>query len=147
MPKLIITFCFLCITNSIFSQPESDLEIQKEWDTYRLMIFSGAQKILSPPKEGLWSIATSWNENWPSNWRHASPSGIEKKGEWTILSGRLSLEEGDWILRDAYRQEGNKIKCIRRFEWTGEETLEEATLSIRWVVDKIGTKAFLPGIT
>jgi hypothetical protein len=38
------------------------------------------------------------------------------------------------------------IRCIRRFEWTGDETLEKVTLSVRWKVEGDLLQAFLPGI-
>lgn len=102
--------------------------------------------VLTSPQEGLWSIATEWKDNWPSNWQHATIQKTTQSDEWTIVKGKLSLPEGDWLLRDAYRKENGLIKCIRRFEWKGKQTLDHVTLSVRWKVDVINTEAFLPGI-
>ncbi len=104
------------------------------------------EPIITTPTEGLWSIATDWKKEWPSNWQHASPTKLETSGDWKILTGTLELPEGKFELRDAYRVEGNRVKCIRRFEWKGEKTLEKVTLSVRWKIDAQKPSAFLPGI-
>jgi hypothetical protein len=56
------------------------------------------------------------------------------------------LPGGKWLLQDAYREENGMVKCIRRFEWQGKETLENITLSVRWRVRGDKLKPFLPGI-
>lgn len=104
------------------------------------------QEIFNVPSEGLWSIATAWEKEWPANWKHANPSKFEQSGDWQILSGELELPQGHFLIRDAYRIEGNKIKCVRRFEWKGEQTLDSITLSVRWQVKAQKPNAFLPGI-
>ncbi|WP_346820800.1 hypothetical protein [Rapidithrix thailandica] len=98
------------------------------------------------PEEGLWSIATQWRQNWPTAWQHAQATEIEQNDEWLIVKGKLLLPQGEWNLRDAYRQEEGRVKCIRRFEWKGKETLENITLSVRWKVPSREVEAFLPGI-
>jgi hypothetical protein len=102
--------------------------------------------LLSAPEEGLWSISTSWQDRWPGSWRHASPTSVEQLEEWHILKGKISLPQGDWQLQDAYRQEGQRVRCIRRYEWTGKQPLDSVTLAIRWQVHATGAKGFLPGI-
>ena len=146
MQKTLLLSILQCIAMTIFSQATTELEVEKSGTTYQVSILSAQKKLLSAPEEGLWSIATEWNEDWPADWHHASPTQLKRVGDWTILSGNISLPEGDWELRDAYREEGGKIKCIRRFEWKGEEPLEKITLSVRWAINQIGAKAFLPGI-
>ncbi len=106
----------------------------------------GNQNSIEVPDDGLWSIATKWENDWPAGWEHASPIKVEQSGDWQIVSGELELPQGKFLLRDAYRPEGNRIKCIRRFEWKGKETLETATLSVRWKIDAKKPEAFLPGI-
>jgi len=103
-------------------------------------------KFISIPNDGLWSIATAWENQWPTNWMHTNPSKYQQIGDWQVVTGELALPEGKFLLRDAYRSEGNRVKCIRRFEWKGTKTLEKATLSIRWRIDGQKPKAFLPGI-
>ncbi len=86
-----------------------------------------------------------WSD-WPVDWRHARPDSTWTMDEWQCFSGRIRLPEGDWILQDAYRREGGRIRCIRRFHWTGREVLDHITLSVRWQVPTTGVMAFLPGI-
>ncbi len=104
------------------------------------------ENMISAVDEGLWSIATAWENDWPANWQHASASHVHQSGDWQILTGTMKLPEGHFDLRDAYRSEGNRIKCIRRFVWRGKEPLDKVTLSVRWKVDAKKPQAFLPGI-
>jgi hypothetical protein len=122
------------------------LSIGTAAEHYRVSIKEGERSGLQSPAEGLWSIATDWQEEWPANWQHAQPLSLQEVGEWKILSGKLSLPEGDWLLRDSYQVEAGKIKCIRRFEWKGKQVLEKVTLAIRWQVPNGQAKPFLPGI-
>ena len=122
------------------------LNIQEKDGDYSVSIESDQGEKLTMPSDGLWSIATNWKDDWPADWHHARPQAVQKSGDWTILSGTIKLQEGDWHFQDAYRQEGGRIKCIRRFEWHGEQALEKVTLSIRWKVNSNNVQAFLPGI-
>ena len=102
---------------------------------------------ISAPDEGLWSVATCWENDWMCDWKHADPQSVEKIGEWTVLSGEMSFDSGDLILRDSYRQirEG-LVQCVRRYEWTGSETLPDVTLSVRWKMAGENMMPCLPGI-
>lgn len=102
--------------------------------------------VVTAPDEGLWSIATAWENDWPAGWRHASPSKTEQSGDWQIISGELVLPQGAWKIRDAYRLEKGMVKCIRRFEWTGKQPIDSITLSVRFRVAGEMLQAFLPGI-
>lgn len=102
--------------------------------------------LLQSPEEGLWSIAFGWEDNWPTDWKHAMIESWEQVDEWKIVKGKLEMEEGQWELRDAYRVEGNRIKCIRRFEWKGKEKLDKVSLSARWQVPSGQTEVFMPAI-
>lgn len=104
------------------------------------------KSVITAPAEGLWSIATAWENDWPANWHHASPSKVELSGDWKIISGEMVLPQGTWKIRDAYRIENGLVKCIRRFEWTGKQALDSVTLSVRFKVEGSGLQAFLPGI-
>jgi len=100
------------------------------------------------PEDGLWSVAIAWADGWPSEWRHAQPTEVKKVGEWTLVSGQVSLPGGVLRLRDAYRLQGPLIQGVRRFEWAGKEPLRRATLSVRWIASgAMGAKPFLPGIS
>ncbi len=104
------------------------------------------QPFIHAPSDGLWSIATGWENEWPTDWKHASPTKFEQSGDWQILSGTMDLPQGQFFIRDAYRKEKNRVKCVRRFEWKGKQTLDSITLSVRWQVKAKTPKAFLPGI-
>lgn len=102
---------------------------------------------ISAPDEGLWSVSTGWENDWMCDWKHADPQTVEKSGEWTVLSGKMSFDSGDLILRDSYRQirEG-LVQCVRRYEWTGTKTLPDVTLSVRWKMAGESMMPCLPGI-
>ena len=103
--------------------------------------------IIDPPCEGLWSIATGWENDWMTDWSHANPTHIEYLDNWTILTGSIILPEGEMLLRDSYSEVDNGlIKCVRRFEWKGLDTLRDATLSVRFRMKGKQLKPFLPGI-
>lgn len=137
-------FAFLCGILILFSANGQTIKLQVE---NNLPVFkTDNNELISVPDEGLWSIATVWKNDWPADWKHASPNKFEQSGDWQIFTGTLELPEGNFELRDAYRPEGNRIKCVRRFEWKGKKTLDRITLSVRWKIDAQKPKAFLPGI-
>lgn len=135
----------LFMLNSQMSQAQT-LTIIPDGKTYQIRLEQEGRVLLTSPSEGLWSIATQWKKDWPAQWWHAQPDSYEEQGPWKILSGQIQLPSGILKLQDAYRQEEGRIKCIRRFEWAGEEALKTATLSARWIVPATQTQAFLPGI-
>ena len=103
--------------------------------------------VVSAPEEGLWSVATGWKDDWMCEWKHADPQKVEKSGEWTVLSGKMSFDRGDLLLRDSYRQiRSGLVQCVRRYEWTGTETLPYVTLSVRWKMTGERMMPCLPGI-
>jgi hypothetical protein len=110
-------------------------------------VLIGEKVMLRSPGEGLWSVATAWKDGWPADWQHARPKKVEKTGDWTTVSGFLSLPQGRLDLADSYRPEGELVRCIRRFAWHGKEPLSTCTLSVRWVIPgAINVKPLLPGI-
>lgn len=113
----------------------------------RVEITSSGKVFVTSPAEGLWSVATDWSDGWPSGWVHGSPAGVERSGDWTIISGKLDLPGGAMEVRDAYRLEGGVMRGVRRWTWTGKETLPRATLSVRWIVPgAVNAKPMMPGI-
>lgn len=143
MKSFLQVIFFAVIATSTFAQ---DVIILKTGDNYSVSVQNNNKVLLTSPDEGLWSIATSWENNWPAKWLHARITEVKDIGEWKEVTGKISMPEGDWILKDYYRKEGNKIKCIRRFTWEGDKTLEKITLSVRWKVSSSDAKPFLPGI-
>ena len=105
------------------------------------------ETVITAPDEGLWSVATGWENDWMCSWAHADPQKVEKSGEWTVLSGKMSLAGGELLLRDSYRQiRDGLVQCVRRFEWNGSETLEGVTLSVRMKMAGERMMPLLPGV-
>ena len=103
--------------------------------------------VVMAPEEGLWSVAAGWQDDWMCDWRHADPQKVEVVGDWTVLSGKMSFAGGELILRDSYRQiRKGLVQCVRRYEWTGTETLPHVTLSVRWNMPGERMMPCLPGI-
>lgn len=135
----LITSC-LAVPLFVFSQSIS-------FEGYSPQISYEEQTLISPASEGLWSIATGWENDWMTDWNHANPTHIEYLDNWTILTGSIVLPEGEMLLRDSYIVlDDGLIKCIRRFEWKGPDTLHNATLSVRFRVKGNNLKPLLPGI-
>lgn len=104
-------------------------------------------QLLTVPEEGLWSISTEWQQDWMQGWKHAAPEKMERSGKWTILSGRMEFPQGTLLLRDAYREEeGGRVRCRRRFEWQGNDTLPHVNLSVKLRLKGEKMQAFMPGI-
>ncbi len=107
--------------------------------------WSCGQFVVTPPAEGLWSIATAWRDGAPAEWRHVRAVTCERTGEWTILSGELACRGGRWLLRDAYRVEDDLLHCIRRYEWTEGPALDSVMLGIRWQLPHVRCGLFCRG--
>lgn len=104
-------------------------------------------KLLTVPDDGLWAIATDWKNDWMDGWKYARPEKMEKSGDWIILSGKMCFPQGTLYLRDAYREEKNGlVRCRRRYEWVGTDTLPHINLSVRLRLDGEKMQAFMPGI-
>ncbi|NLH43452.1 MAG: hypothetical protein GX448_16550, partial [Planctomycetes bacterium] len=113
----------------------------------RVEVRSGDRVLFQSPDEGLWSITTGWKDGWPEGWRHAAVQGVERLGDWTIVSGAIEVPQGRLELRDSYRVEGGLVRGVRRFTWTGKEPLPQCTLSVRWLAPGAkNAKPLLPGI-
>lgn len=145
-----LTALFFLTVGSAALTSEADFSwrICSENDAYRVELLdgAGAQRMTSPT-EGLWSIAFGWENKEPSDWRHvpATEKKTLENGS-VVLSGRLPVEGGELVLRDIYSQENGLLKCQRRFEYHGDKTLENVTLSVRFVYHAAGPVPFLPGI-
>ncbi len=127
------------------SAPITWVRVVQQGDSRRVEIGSDHDALLVSPPEGLWSISCGWDD-WPTDWRHASPVAVEHAGEWTILRGSIAVPGGVWELRDAYRPWGRTVKCVRRFTWTGKEKAKRSTLSVRFRAATEKAAVLLPGI-
>ena len=111
-----------------------------------VVYFTDGKDTLRTPSEGLWSVATGWKDGWMCDWTHAKVASVSSMGDWTILKGVARIGGGDLELTDSYSltPEG-LVRCIRRFEWKGEDTLRQATLSVRIQEKGNGYSLFAPG--
>ncbi|MBQ2007680.1 MAG: hypothetical protein II236_03285, partial [Alistipes sp.] len=120
---------------------------QLTFENSRPVISLGGRSVIEAPAEGLWSVATGWQQDWMCGWVHANPTSQEQSGEWTILKGSMQFEQGELLLRDSYRKvSDNLVQCVRRYEWRGEETLSHVTLSVRLQMRGQRMMPCLPGI-
>lgn len=104
------------------------------------------EKFLQSPDEGLWSVGTNWEEEWPSDWKHIKADSVENINGYLILHGKSEFGGGTLLLRDAYKKENGRIKCTRRWEWTGNDTLKKITLSVRFLSPEINNRLLMPGV-
>lgn len=145
----VVHFNIFIVLITIFQSADilaQQLDIRQINGYYNVHVTSENGASISMPAEGLWSIAMGWENDWPENWKHAQALNLITSGDWKILSGTMTLPEGEWHFQDAFRLEKGRIKCVRRFEWNGEKPLEKVTLSVRWKVDSKKVDVFLPGI-
>ncbi|HUV14777.1 MAG TPA: hypothetical protein VMY18_14120 [Acidobacteriota bacterium] len=136
----------LVFTQASAADKLTRLKLVEEDGATRIKILAGDDVALSSPLEGLWSIATAWENGWPANWHHAHPQRVETFGEWTVLEGRIHLESGEWLVLDSYRSVGQVIECVRRFEWRGNTALDRVTLSARFQTPGTGKGVLVPGV-
>jgi len=122
------------------------LKIQAVDLQQQIVLEAQGKVLLTSPIEGLWSIGSGWQDDWPAEWHHASPEKIERQGPWLVVSGKLKTRQGEWILQDGYFVEGRLIRCVRRWTWTGKQVSTKTTLSVRWQVQTAGASMFMPGI-
>lgn len=136
---LSIAFCTL-LTAVLYGQAPTS-------NTQPLTLSLEGKNIITMPQEGVWSIATGWQDDWMTDWVHANPSEVQQAGDWTILLGEIVLPQGKMLLRDAYRKLDNGlVKYVRRFEWQGPDTLHHTTLSVRLQMQGKKMEPLLPGI-
>ena len=128
---LLVGWAGLNLTLGFGQESPTGLKIIEHDGVTRVTIAIGEEKVLGSPPEGLWSIATDWEDRWPSQWRHAHPERVEESGEWTVLQGTIPMSGGEWRVRDAYRPEGSVIRCLRRFEFSKGSRLLSGTLHSR----------------
>ncbi|MEM9720433.1 MAG: hypothetical protein AAGA10_14330 [Bacteroidota bacterium] len=121
------------------------LSAQFSIDSGRVSLKQDEEAILQSPAEGLWSVATAWKDQWPGNWKHIAIQQTQVEGPWTLVSGALVIGGDSLHIRDAYRNRGDYIQVVRRWEWIGDQALDSITLSVRWQVAP-GARALLPGV-
>lgn len=126
-------------------------------NTLQLTVTEGSPRRLSlgvddhvfieSPADGLWSVASGWQNGWPETWAHADPESVCRNGEWIVVTGKLALPGGVIDVQDSYRHEQGLVRGIRRWTWRGQETLPRCTLSIRWSLPgAVQAKPMIPGV-
>jgi len=143
---IVCTLVLALLGRQSFGGPRPRLVVKNDGPYHSVSIALDGRTILKSPAEGLWSIASDWKDRWPAGWAHAHATTVEQTGPWTILKGQLETDAGTWALSDAYRPEGNTIKCVRRFVWQGTQRAERTTLSVRFQCPGKGADILLPGI-
>ena len=121
------------------------LEVTSKNQIYQVQFQDDETVQLFQPAEGLWSVAMDFQDDWPAQWHHGSAEMVKRKGPWLILKGTIKTETGDWLVRDSYIAEGRRIRCVRRWQWTGQEPADKVTLSVRWQVPIPGASVMMPG--
>ncbi len=144
--QLVMATCLSLLTSSVAWSTAPQLRFTRSDSGYAVSVLLDGRAVLTSPAEGLWSVATAWKDGWPADWVHAGPAEMQQVGDWTILTGKLNTKSGVWLLRDAYRMEGDLVQCVRRFTWQGEDTAKHTTLSIRFQCPGKGAAVLLPGI-
>ncbi|MDO5554872.1 MAG: hypothetical protein Q4G68_14035 [Planctomycetia bacterium] len=144
--------CLIILLLCIFSGPTVAIE-NENWSVtgsdatgWSVQLRCQGQPMLQTPEEGLWSVALSWKDNAPDDWHHVKATSHATVGNWHILSGTLDLPQGQLLLRDSWRLEGDLLRCTRRFEYKGTGPVENVTLTVRCRMTGEELDAFLPGI-
>lgn len=108
------------------------------------------QVFLASPEQGVWSIGQQSKGLSALNYTHAHVEQVKKIGDWQVFSGEMVTEQGIWKLRDSCRHITASseilIKCIRRYHWTGQQTLKNVVLSVRWQAPKQYTQVVMPSV-
>lgn len=124
----------------------AELDVEQGRDTGEVRVLCGDKVCLQSPTEGLWSVSMGWQDDWPSDWRHAHVSEVEKVGDWTILRGEIETRQGRWQVSDSYLPRDGVVKCVRRFVWEGKQVAKRCTLSVRFQCPGTGAGVVAPGI-
>jgi len=147
--KIIQKFIFTFLIWSFFIPliiKATGIVVDHEKDGYRVKFQKNDEIILKSDPRGLWKIATEWQDDWPVDWEYFHPQHKIEKKNWIILKGQYNIQGGVIGIQDAYQLLENKIKCTRRYKWTGKEPLEKITITINWQSNAKNNDVLLPGI-
>lgn len=143
-----IAFVLSFFTLTAVDAPASAESISLDLDgaPSRVSVTRDSAVILVSPEEGLWSIATDWQDGRPATWVHGQPSEKAEVGEWRVLSGVVETSGGAWKVSDRYRMRDGLVEGMRRFQWTGDKPIDRCTLSVRFMTPGRGAGVVMPGI-
>ncbi|MCD6347934.1 MAG: hypothetical protein J7L96_10985, partial [Bacteroidales bacterium] len=122
------------------------IRITRSSEGYGIEIIDGDEVFLQSPADGLWTIATDWSERWPSSFVQSSGDSLEQINGYTIIHGSIKFDSGLMILRDFYRMEDGHVRCTRRWQWTGKDTLKNITLTVKYQTPGLSKGVVMPGI-
>lgn len=129
---VVTLLCLLAAFWAVAGEPVPELRVDAAAGVPPVRLLQGDRVLLQSAGGGALVRRVGLRDGWPADWRHAAPQSVEKAGEWTILRGNWTRAAGVARLSDAYRMEKGLVRCNRRFEWHGGETLEKCTLSVRF---------------
>ncbi|EWH09807.1 hypothetical protein DS2_10988 [Catenovulum agarivorans DS-2] len=144
---LVVFASLLCANLHAGEQTINKLTINQQ---KQLQLIEQDQVVLTTPVEGLWSIGHQAKGLSELNYTHANFNKVELVADWQIFSGEMVTDQGTWQLSDSCQQvnefAGALIKCIRRYHWTGQQTLENVVLSVRWQTPQQYTQVVMPSV-
>ncbi|MEL7119061.1 MAG: hypothetical protein AAFO07_06460, partial [Bacteroidota bacterium] len=126
-----------------FKGDHADFHLSKEGVT----VICNDKTLIHSLPNAHWSIGTNWKDAWPNNWHFAKIDSIRSTHRWVLLYGQIEIpRKGSMLVRDAYTLEKGVLKGIRRWQWTGADTLTKATLAIQFMTAGSDKKIYLPGL-
>ena len=124
---------------------ESPLSLTTDDGRFRLTHAEVDQASIRWPAEGAFSIGTGWRDNAPTHWHHGRPDDVERRGEWTIVTGAVQTGDGTWKVRDIYRVTAQgTLQAKRRWQYAGDRPSGPVVLSIRYLIGHQGDSRARP---
>ncbi|MBT3242257.1 MAG: hypothetical protein HN352_03840 [Bacteroidetes bacterium] len=142
--SLLTIFVLYFFSKQITAQ--TSIRISESPAGYGIEISDANELVMKSPPEGLWCIGTEWSDSWPSSLTYSQGDSVEQFNSYSIIHGSLDLKEGTMVFRDAYRMEGERISCTRRWHWTGSDTLKKTTLMVKYETPGFSKGVVMPGI-
>lgn len=148
MKTILLSIALIASMTTFVSAEEQTINVIKKADgKFGVEFKHSSGHIIGSPTEGLWSVSTDWENDWMDNWVHSAPTMQKQFDGWTILSGDMLIHDGVMAITDSYKEiRPNLIKCVRRYHWKGQETLNQANLSVRMQMKGNDILPFMPGI-
>lgn len=145
MKKLVLLAMGIFLLFSLSLAQNHPLRINLD-QSVQVSIQSDQDVLLSSNPAALWTVYTDWTDHWPADAHTIRADSAEEINGYVLLHGSLPLPAGKMVLRDAYKPEGDLIRCTRRWEWHGSDTLKKVTLTIAYRIPDAGKRILMPGI-
>lgn len=127
-------------------QSQNQLSVVEKNGIHQVFLKNSGKEILQSPTSGLWRVSHTWNNNWPDEWIDIQADSVEVFNDYHILHGSVEIDGGVLKLRDAYRKKNGRIQCTRRWEWLGQDTLKQLTLTIQYNSQGTNNRVLIPGV-